>query len=182
MTPRMAPRADRPVVLVGLMGSGKTSVARRLAEALDRPLRDSDADLTQRYGRSAAEQYAQHGVAVLHAREAEQLREALAAPGPPVIAAAASVVDDPECRQLLAEAYVVWLDAPPAVLAGRIGAQDHRPHYDPDPAAMLHRQYRERAGRFRAVADLTVDVGEHGPAETAATVLAALTDEPGVPR
>lgn len=121
--------SDRPVVVVGLMGSGKTSVARRLAEALGRPLRDSDADLTDRYGASAADQYVAAGTAALHAREASQLQEALASRPPPVVAAAASVIDDPGCRVALADAYVVWLDAPPRVLAGRIGDDDHRPRY-----------------------------------------------------
>lgn len=86
---------DRPVVLLGLMAAGKTSVATRLAELLGRPVRDSDRDLERRYGATAAEQYRRHGVEVLHAREASQLREALAARPAPVIAAAASVVDDP---------------------------------------------------------------------------------------
>lgn len=167
--------SDRPVVVVGLMGSGKTTVAQRVAEALARPFRDSDSDLTQRYGGTAAEQFAQHGQRELHAREAAVLRDALAARPAPVVAAAASVVDDPGCRQTLAGAYVVWLDASPRVLADRIDPGDHRPYYDPDPAAMLVRQYAQRADRFRSVADLRVDVSEHGPEQTVAAVLAALT-------
>lgn len=170
--------ADRPVVLVGLMGAGKTSVATRLAELLGRPLRDSDRDLEQRFGASAAAQYRQHGVGVLHAREAAVLRDALAQCPPPVIAAAASVVEDPQCRAALADAFVVWLDAPPAELADRLEslapARDHRPHFHPDSDTMLADQYRRRAQRFRQVADLVVDVRDTTPERTAETVRAAL--------
>ena len=167
------------MVLVGLMGSGKTSVGTRLAKALRRPFRDSDEDLQRRYGQSAAEQQREHGTEVLHDREAAVLRAALAAPPPPpVIAAAASTVDDPDARAALAAAYVVWLDAPPSVLARRItpaGGPDHRPHYHRDPEVMLTRQYEQRAGHLRAVADLRVDVAENDPDQSAAVVLAALT-------
>jgi shikimate kinase len=170
---------SRPVVLVGLMGSGKTSVGRRLAKALRRPFRDSDEDLQARYGQSAAEQQRAHGTEVLHDREAAVLHAALdAPPPPPVIAAAASTVDDPAARAALSTAYVVWLDAPPAVLASRIRPDpqsDHRPQYHPDPEVMLTRQYERRAAHLRAVADLRVDVAGNDPDQSAAAVLAALT-------
>jgi shikimate kinase len=185
--------ADRPVVLVGLMGAGKTSVATRLAAALGRDLRDSDADLQRRYGASAAEQSGRPGAGVLHAREAAVLREALAQRPPPVVAAAASVVEDPACRAALAGAFVVWLDAPPSVLADRFraalapaaggpAADRHRPQYHPDPEAMLADQHRRRAGWFRQVADLVVDVGGTTPDQAAATVLAALAGGGGSDR
>jgi shikimate kinase len=167
--------SPRPVVVVGLMGSGKTTVARQLAGALGRPVRDSDEDLQARYGASAAEQYADHGAAVLHEREAEQLRRALASSPAPVVAAAASIIDDPACRAALRRAFVVWLDAPAAVLADRIGGKDHRPHYDPDPHRMLARQHRQRAARFRAVADLCLDASERSPQQVVEAVLAALS-------
>jgi shikimate kinase len=166
--------ADRPVVLVGLMGSGKTTIGTRLAEALARPMRDSDEVLEGRYGQSAAEQYRRYGADVLHAREAAVLRQVLTERPPPVIAAAASVVDDPACLAALADAFVVWLDAPPRVLAERIRGVDHRPHYDPDLEAMLTNQYRRRVDRFRGVADLTVDVSDTSPERTTAAVLAGL--------
>lgn len=172
--------SPQPVVVVGLMGSGKTTVARQLAGALGRPVHDSDEDLQARYGASAAEQYADHGAAVLHEREAEQLRRALASSPAPVVAAAASIIDDPACRAALRRAFVVWLDAPAAVLADRIGGKDHhrpdhRPHYDADPYRMLARQHRQRAARFRAVADLCLDVSERSPQQVVEAVLAALS-------
>jgi shikimate kinase len=169
------PALSQPIVLIGLMGSGKTSVGTRLAAALGREFRDSDQELEEKYELSAAEQVAQFGAEVLHDRESQVLREAVAHRPPVVAAAAASVVDDPSCRSALtgAGAFVVWLDAPPRVLAGRIGLKDHRPHYHPDPVIMLQQQYERRAHRFRELADLTVDVSRIGPDEVAGTVLAA---------
>lgn len=170
-----------PLVVVGLMGSGKTSVATRLAAALGRPLRDSDEDLEQEYGASAADLYEQYGAGELHAREAAQLRDALAERPAPVIAAAASVVENPASRVALAEAYVVWLDAPPELLARRlrktIGSSDpggHRPRFQLDLDRMMARQYQRRAGWFREVADLVVTVVDSPLDRTVATVIAAL--------
>jgi shikimate kinase len=173
--------ATRPVVVVGLMGAGKTSVATRIAAALGRPLHDSDADLQEWYGRSAAQHVHpdgagphEHGIAMLHRREARQLRVALSQQPPPVIAAAASVVDDPSCRRALADAFVVWLDAPPAVLADRMRDGEHRPHFDADLEKMLTGQRERRAGWFGDVADAVIDVAEAGPDQAAAAALAAL--------
>jgi shikimate kinase len=167
---------NQPIVLVGLMGSGKTSVGTRLAAALGREFRDSDQELEEKYELSAAEQVERFGAEVLHDREADVLREAVTARPPVVAAAAASVVDDSSCRAALtgARAYVVWLDAPPQVLAGRIGSGDHRPHYHADPETMLRQQYERRAPRFRELADLTVDVARNGPDEVASMILEAL--------
>lgn len=168
------PGPDRPVVVVGLMGSGKTSVATRVAEALRRPLRDSDHDLQTWYGQDAATHAERYGAELLHHREAEQLCEALAQHPPPVIAAAASVVEDPACRQALAGAFVVWLDAPPPVLAHRMRDGGHRPHYQPDLEKMLAEQRHRRAGWFADLADVTVDVSETTLERVTATVLEAL--------
>jgi shikimate kinase len=163
-----------PVVVMGLMGAGKSTVARLLAQALDRPMRDSDADLESRYGTTAATMAAEVGAEELHAREALVLREALGSDPVPVIAAAASTVDDPESRGALGPAFVVFLDGPPELLAGRMKSSQHRPHFKPDLVEMLTEQRARRLPHFREVADLTVDTSAHAPEEIAAAVLARL--------
>jgi shikimate kinase len=174
---------SQPIVLVGLMGSGKTSVGTRLAEALGWQFRDSDWGLERRYGQTAAQQAKRYGAGVLHEREAAVVREGLAVRPPAVIAAAASVVEDPPTRAALGSAYVVWLDAPPEVLAARIGpGGDHRPHYDPDPVVMLSRQREQREPWFREVADLVVDVSDSDPDEVTARIVAALRQSAADPR
>ncbi|GIH78574.1 shikimate kinase [Planobispora longispora] len=168
---------DRPIVVTGLMGSGKTSVARILAAELGRGLRDSDPDISARYGgATAAETVATAGTEELHRREAEHLAESLAGRPAPVIAAAASVVDDPGRRAALKEATVVWLDAPPAILAERMRSGAHRPHFEPDLEAMLVKQRARRGPLFAEVADLTFDVSDLSPEEVAARVLASLEE------
>ncbi|WP_229803639.1 shikimate kinase [Planobispora rosea] len=170
---------DRPIVVTGLMGSGKTSVARILAAELGRELRDSDPDISARYdGATAAETAAAVGAEELHRREAEHLAWALAQRPAPVIAAAASVVDGPDCRAVLKAATVVWLDAPPATLAERMLSGAHRPHFEPDLEAMLTKQRARRGPLFTEVADLIFDVSALSPEEVASRVLASLGAEP----
>ena len=170
----MRTKTDTAIVVMGLMGAGKSTVARLLADALGRPMRDSDADLEARYGTTAAVMAAGLGADELHAREALVLRDALADRPAPVIAAAASTVEDPETRRALAPAFVVFLDGSPEVLAERMMSSPHRPHFKPDLVRMLTEQRDLRLPGFREVADLTVDPSTHEAEEIAATVLAHL--------
>lgn len=167
---------DSPIVVMGLMGSGKSSVARLLAAALDRSLRDSDPDLAARYGgRTAAETFVLEGADVLHERESRHLREALAQT-PPAVIAAASVIDSPADRTALGPALVVWLDAPANVLAERMRSGEHRPHFEPDLEAMLTTQRARRGPLFAEVADLTFDVSVTTPEEVVAEVIRSLDE------
>jgi shikimate kinase len=149
------------LVLVGLMGSGKTAVGAIVATRLGRPLRDSDADIEAREGRTVRELRDDAGTHALHALEARHLLDALAGPGPDVICAAASTIDDPRCRDALrgSSVLVVWLTASPETAATRFDDQGHRPRYGPDPEAFLARQAEERQPLFRSVsaAELATD-------------------------
>ncbi|WP_214107222.1 shikimate kinase [Acrocarpospora catenulata] len=161
-----------PIVFVGLMGAGKSTVGRLVAAALGREIRDSDDDLAARYGHTAAELAATVGPEVLHERESLVLREALTRRPPQVIGAAASIAEDPAALAALAAAFVVFLDGPPELLARRMLSSAHRPHFQPDLAKMLTEQRARRLPGFQAVADLTVDA-TRPPEEIAAEVLAA---------
>lgn len=147
------------IVLVGLMGSGKTTVGVPLAEALGVPYLDSDRELERETGLRARDLAARDGIDALHALEARHLLAALAQPGTTVISAAASTLDDPASRAELRSAkhLVVWLHASPAVIAARLRPDDHRPGFGPDLTEAITQQAMRRTAALEDVADLTLD-------------------------
>ena len=108
-------------MLIGLMGVGKTTVGRVLAERLERRLVDSDDRIEELTGRTAKQILADDGVDELRRHEADALFDALIDPLPLVVAAAGGVVLAAEHRRRLAAAgaHVVWLDADPSALVPR---------------------------------------------------------------
>ncbi len=170
--------APRPVAIVGLMGTGKTSVGSLLAAKFDRVLRDSDPDLYAVHRLSASDLLARHGAEHLHHLESEHLIAALRERPPPVVCAAASVIDRDDCRAALAAALVIWLDAPVAVLVDRFDSATHRPRFADDLTAMLTEQDARRRPLFRAVADLVIDVSVTAAENAAQQISDRLADEP----
>jgi shikimate kinase len=160
-------------VLVGLMGTGKTTVGRLLAERLGRPFVDSDAVVEARTGRTVREIFETDGEAAYRPLETAALLDALASPVPAVIAAAGGVVLSPVNRRALEEhaGLVVWLRADPGTLVGRVSPHDHRPLLDGDRAAMLARMAADRTALYTEVADVIVDVDEKTPAEVVGAIL-----------
>jgi shikimate kinase len=165
------------VVLVGMMGSGKSTVGRTLAARLGRPFFDSDAMVEARAGRTVATIFAQQGEAAFRGEETAVLAVALASTEPAVIAAAGGTVLDPDNRRLLAGAgLVVWLRAEPAVLAGRVHPGDHRPLLADDPEGSLRRLSAERQPLYAQVADLVVDVDTATVTATVDVIAGTLAD------
>ena len=167
----------RHVVLVGLMGSGKTVVGRRLAALLERPWRDSDREIEAATGLTVRALRDRDGVEPMHALEARQLLDALAASEPSVISAAASTIEVPECRAALTApgVGVVWLRAGPATLAKRFAAKDqHRPEFGSSPEVFLAEQAERRNPLFASLNPVVIDVDRIRPNEAAARALEAL--------
>jgi shikimate kinase len=166
----------RHIVLTGLMGSGKTTVGRKLAAEIGWDWRDSDVDIEAATGRTVRELRDEEGVDAMHAREAAALMDALAAPERNVISAAASVVDVPECRTALAapDVAVIWLRAAPAVLAKRFSAQNHRPAYGDSPETFLAEQAARREPFLRGLGGIVIDVDTITPDEAVARAIDGL--------
>jgi shikimate kinase len=170
----------RHVVLVGAMGSGKTTIGTRVAAALGRPFVDNDDALERSRGASASELAAREGADALHRAEAAILLDALQQPGAAVIAAAASTITDPDVRRALAHgAWVVWLRADAESLIARLPGSAARPFLDQDPAHLVAEQARERDRLFAGAADQTVDTSGAGIADVVAKVVAS-ADERGL--
>ncbi|MFC4008016.1 shikimate kinase [Nonomuraea purpurea] len=155
---------NKPVVVVGLMGSGKSSAGTLIAQALGMPFSDSDQWLQREHGGTAAPIAVHEGADALHRYEAEHVLRELEGE-PKVIAAAASTVEDPEVRQALRKALVVWVDASDEVLSRRMRTSDHRPDFDPTVMRARREPY------FREVADVTYDVGTLSPEQVRDAVL-----------
>jgi shikimate kinase len=160
------------IVLVGMMGAGKTTVGSRLARALDRPFVDSDVQVEQRTARSVREIFESDGEAAYRALESEVLADALASEEPAVIAAAGGTVLDASNRRRMRDfGTVVFLEAKPADLVDRVGGQDHRPLLRDDPAGVLEEMDRVRRHLYEEVADVVVDVSTLGPDEVVAEIV-----------
>ncbi len=169
-------RRDRGhVVLVGMMGAGKSVAGRRLAALLGRRFLDTDEEIAATTGRTIAEIWSAEGEEKVRAVESAILAEAVAAPSPSVIAAGGGAVLDPANRAAITAAgRVVWLRASVATLAERLGEGVGRPLLATDPAAALARLEPERRALYEAVADEIVDVDTFEAEATVTAVLHAI--------
>lgn len=166
--------APERILLIGMMGAGKSTTGQLLADRLGWRYLDSDAEILRRTGRSVPEIWHQSGEAAFRAEEAAVLADAVSSPDPVVVSVAGGAVLDPANRERIAAAgLVVWLRADPGTLAGRVGAGDGRPLLERDPAASLARLDAERRPLYRQLADVSVDVDNVPPDEVVDAVLAA---------
>jgi len=182
-----APREDQPlaahpalhhgrsIVLVGLMGAGKTSIGRRLAARLGLPFRDADAEIEQAAGCTVPEIFARFGEQAFREGERRVIRRLLEGP-PLVLATGGGAFMDPETRTAIREQGVsIWLRCRLATLVRRTSTRDNRPLLRAgDPTAILQRLMEVRHPVY-AEADIIVDSGEDSPEMTTTHVLEALT-------
>jgi len=161
------------LVLVGMMGAGKSSVGRMLARQMGRPLLDSDEMVEERTGRTVRAIWASDGEATFRALETETLIAALSADEPSVVAAAGGVVMSEANRAALAtsDAHVVWLLADVDLLVERVKNGMHRPLLDADPEGTLRAMHRDREALYKEVADAIVSVDHRSVHDVAKAVL-----------
>ncbi|MGI9079984.1 MAG: shikimate kinase [Acidimicrobiales bacterium] len=163
------------IVVVGMMGAGKTTVGQALARRRGWDFLDSDAQIEARTGRTVAEIWTADGEPAFRRIESDVLASALAHERPAVVAAAGGVVLEPANRAALARrGPVVWLRARSETLAARVGSGNHRPLLDHDPAGVLSRLVVDRADLYAEVADVIVDIDGLAPDEIVDRVEAAV--------
>jgi len=145
------------VVLVGLMGTGKSTLGARLAERLQRQFYDNDMELERRTGQTAASLRRDRGEPVLHQLEADVLLECLSVQPVGVIAAAASTILRADVREALRKsAFVVELRTDLGALEARLADPGTRP-LSGNVGGILARQDQERAALYASIADMVVD-------------------------
>lgn len=165
----------RRVILIGMMGSGKTTVGRGLAAATGWEYVDNDELLRRRYGMTSRQLLAAQGERALREAEANALAMGLELPPPVIVGVAAgTILDDANRERLAAGGTVVWLRATAATLVKRAMDATHRPFVDADGEAWLHRAVVEREPLYTSIADVVVDTDTGTPQGTVAAILAHL--------
>jgi shikimate kinase len=167
-----APR--RTIVLVGLMGAGKTKIGRRLATRLNLPFFDSDIEIEAAAGETIEEIFRNRGEGVFRDGERRVIARLLTQPIH-VLATGGGAFMDPATRALISRrGFSVWLRADLDVLAARVARRNNRPLLQQRDARTVLAELIERRHPIYAEADVTIDSGE-GPLElTTARVIAAL--------
>ena len=162
------------IVLLGLMGAGKTELGRQIAERFDRPLLDCDGELEERMGGRTAREIADaEGLERLHDLEAEIALDMLGTTTPAVIGPAASVIEVDAVRDAMAGHLVVWLTGPVELLAEKAVDGDHRPLvHEGDPLELVSEQLAVRGPLAVALADLVLDISVGSREEQAEQVVA----------
>jgi shikimate kinase len=166
---------DRSIVLVGMMGSGKSSIGRRLAATLRLPFLDADTEIEKAANLTVPEIFSHYGEA--HFREGERrVMARLLSGGPAVLATGGGAFMSEETRRLCRERGVtLWLRARPSVLLDRVRKKGNRPLLDhPDPEAVIRRLLQEREPVY-ALADLSV-ASRDGPHHALVTEIIGMLD------
>ncbi|WP_411914137.1 shikimate kinase [Bosea thiooxidans] len=149
--------SGRAIVLVGMMGSGKSSVGRRLAGRLGLPFVDADTEIETAAGMTIPEIFAQRGEAEFRDGERRVISRILTTRAPLVLATGGGAFMNAETRERVKELGIsVWLKAEPDVLMRRVRKRSNRPLLQTaDPEATLRRMLAEREPVY-ALADLTI--------------------------
>jgi len=176
-TTALAPRLNKTIVLVGLMGAGKSCVGKRLAACLGLPFVDADREIEEAAGCSISDYFAVHGEKTFRDGERRVIQRLLGNPMH-VLATGGGAFMDPATRALVEEkALSIWLKAELDQLLKRIGRRNDRPLLqNVDPRAKLAELIETRYPVY-AEADLTVESADGPPDVTVQRVLRAIETE-----
>jgi shikimate kinase len=165
---------SKTIALIGLMGAGKSTVGRKLAETLNAPFRDSDEEIEKAAGLSVQEIFEKHGEAEFRRGERRVIERLLQAP-PFVLATGGGAYLDASTRALLKEkAVTVWLRADLDVLWKRVLRKETRPLLKRENARQVLADLNEARAPIYALADVVVDSADGPAADTVNLIRGAL--------
>jgi len=164
--------ADTSIYLAGFMGTGKTTVGRRLAERLGRPFVDLDAEIETRAGKPISAIFREDGEPRFRELEREAVRAAAARRGIVAAAGGGAVLDHRNTADLLRAGLLVCLLARPDVVLARVRGESHRPLLEEgDKARRILELLERRMPIYRAL-PCRIDTSDLTPDEVAERVLA----------
>lgn len=173
MSPDPALQA-RTIALVGLMGVGKSTIGRRLAQALELPFRDADHEIERAAGRTVAEIFAERGEAEFRIGERRVIARLLQE-SPHVLATGGGAFMDPETRALMRQrAITVWLKADLEVLTRRVGRKATRPLLTGKDSRQVLQDLMTQRYPIYAQADIVVETDDRPPAAAVGAIMKAL--------
>jgi len=166
--------AARSIVLIGLMGAGKTAVGRRLAAKLDLPFTDADTEIEMAAGQTVSEIFAEHGEPYFRQGEARVIARLLEG-GPQVLATGGGAYMDARTRSnIKARGVSIWLKADLPVLLHRVRRRGKRPLLESDDRDKVMRELMEKRYPVYAGADITVESRDVAHEVMVADVIEAL--------
>jgi shikimate kinase len=168
------PVIDRPIVLVGTMGVGKSSIGKKLAERLHLPFVDADTEIEAAAGMKISEIFVEFGEPYFRDGE-KRVIERLIKGSPKVIATGGGAFIQPETRMLIMQsARTIWLNASIEVLVDRVSRRDHRPLLTGrDPYEVL-RDLKFTRDPFYQMADIHISSDSSPHAQTVDNIIEAL--------
>ena len=173
----MAMISNAHIVMVGLMGTGKSTVGSLLADRLHRQFFDNDVLLEARTGHTAASIRRDEGQGALHEYEAEVLLDCLATQPGAVIAAAASTVLNAPVRDALRAAFVIWLRADLRALTERLVNPGTRPLFGNIGDVLAH-QDEDREALYASIADVAIDTSARTAVQVVEQLLERIAEPP----
>lgn len=165
---------EKTIVLVGLMGVGKSSIGRRLAVALDLPFRDTDDEIEAAAGRTIPEIFAERGEAEFREGERRVIARMLDEPPHVMATGGGAFVQDATRRLIKEKAISVWLHADVDVLVRRVARKDNRPLLKGKDARAVLSDLAEKREPYYAEADIHISTGDTPHNAAVEAILSAL--------
>ena len=163
----------RPVILIGLPGAGKTTVAPLAAQLLEAPWCDIDQRIVASAGRSVAEIFSQYGESHFRQLEHRELMRALDEPPQLIAAGAGWAAEDGNLAAVTGRALSLYLSLSPREAASRLGAASDRPMLVGAAPEQRIAELLAARNRWYRLADLEIDVGRSTPDAVAAGIVTA---------